>query len=234
MPLISSRTSERSAALPRSNAAMPSMALWICCGGRSSRASANSWNSRRRVSISRASGNCTPETPKSPHAMPHRPITVSKIVYPDIRHATPGRIIAPVAAGARGKCGGAQGARPGAMTQELWNPVRVSSPGTQEQRNGKASQNEVGTRTQTGSRTRRRRPGLRGEIRGKEETHQRRRGQESREEGRQQPQARGKSLEEAVARTAKSGHGAAHLLPAAEPPAWRTVPSRLNHHPRRA
>src|SRR4051795_2967812 len=91
------------------------------------------------------------------------------------------------------------------MKQELWNPVRVSSPGTQEQRNGKASQNEVSTRTQTGSRTRRGRPGLRGELRGKKETHQRRRGEESREEGRQQPQARGASAEEAVGGPGRKG-----------------------------
>src|SRR3954469_19162975 len=94
------------------------------------------------------------------------------------------------------------------MKQELWNSVRVLSPGTQEQRNGKASQNEVSTRTQTGSRTRRGRPGLRGELRGKKETHQRRRGEESREEGRQQPQARGASAEEAVGGPGRKGWSA--------------------------
>ena len=51
-------------------------------GGRSSRASGYWRSNRPRVSISRASGSCTPTTPRWPHAMPHRPIPVSNTVYP--------------------------------------------------------------------------------------------------------------------------------------------------------
>ncbi|MHC2277811.1 hypothetical protein ACVME8_004422 [Bradyrhizobium diazoefficiens] len=59
---------------------MPSIASSVFSGGCCSRASGWTAKIRRRVSISRASGNCTATTPVLLQMMPQRPMAVSNIV----------------------------------------------------------------------------------------------------------------------------------------------------------
>ncbi|MGY3462326.1 hypothetical protein ACVWW5_007776 [Bradyrhizobium sp. LM3.4] len=58
---------------------MPSIASSAFADGRCSRASGWTWKIRRRVSISRASGNCTATTPVLLQMMAQRPMVVSNI-----------------------------------------------------------------------------------------------------------------------------------------------------------
>ena len=70
---------------------------------------------RARVSASRASGSCTPTTPRSPHAMPQRPIAVSKSAKPCAVMMPPDPSTAPTAPlGKSCSCASLEGAAPSA------------------------------------------------------------------------------------------------------------------------
>jgi hypothetical protein len=62
---------------------MPSIARWTEAGGGAAVASGKRRRMRASVLASDASGSWTPTTPRSPHAIPQRPIAVSNREKPD-------------------------------------------------------------------------------------------------------------------------------------------------------